>query len=360
MIVQLSRIQSISLWVWLVLGTGILTLPFAVGQFVARDGWIVALLFGVASLFVAGIVALFVRSFPGQSLVEGCFAALGPVVGRVAGLWVLVWIFLKECMILREMSEFVHTTVFSTTPMFVIAAVFMVPVAYSTYLGLEVVGRMAEIITPIGIGVSTLLYFLALQYADPAALLPVLADGWNPVLRGVVTPWTYAWEFVVILQIQEAAQQQRLVKDVLTAILILTLAGVVAELTITLTLGPSATYSAYPILEVVRTIRLGGFLERLDSLYVMGVITTIYLKMSLFHYSLTTGIRQWFRLSHYRPTVFSAAAAVLSGSLFFVHNNAMLQDYIMNTAWGYFAFTGAIIPILAVVVHRLRRRNRLT
>ncbi|MDI3257660.1 MAG: endospore germination permease [Kyrpidia sp.] len=354
---QLSRLQFVFLSTWLILGTGILTMPFAIGQFVVRDTWLVPFLFPLGGVIVTGVIVLFRWTFPRQSLVEGCHTAFGPVVGRAVSLWWLYLMFVTECFVLREAAIFINTTVLPSTPNYMVTAIFMIPVAYAVYQGVEVIGRTAEIITPIGIGVILILFFLAMQHADPSYLQPVLADGWRPVLQGSVMIWAYAWEFLFVLQLGEEGRQLRVGKELLVTILILTLAGVVAELTVTLVLGPSLRSTIYPLLEVVRSIRIGDFIERLDTFYVMGVITTIFLKLSLIHYAFANGISQWFGLRHYRPAVWSGGAAVWTGSLFFIHNNIALLNIILYTVWGYFTFTGMVIPPLAVAVQRWRRRR---
>lgn len=356
---QLSRIQFVFLSLWLVLGTGILVMPFVIGQFVVRDAWITALLFSLGGVVVTGVVALFRWTFPRRSLVEGCHTAFGPVVGRVASLWLLYMMFITDCIVLREASLFVNTTVLPVTPIYLLTALLMIPVAFAVYQGLEVIGRMAEIITPIGIGISLILFLMALQHADPSQIQPVLADGWKPILQGGVVLWMYTWEFLFVLQLRDAVPPRQLAKDLLITTFIISLAGVVAELTVPMVLGPSVTYTNFPILEVVRTIRFGEFIERLDTLYVMGVVMTIFLKLSFIHYAFVTGISQWFALRDYRSAVWSGGAVVWAGSLFLIHNSAAMMDFIMYTLWGYFTLTGMLIPPLAVAVQRWRQRRFL-
>jgi spore germination protein (amino acid permease) len=281
------------------------------------------------------------------------------VVGRAASFWFLSLMFINDCFVLREISLFVNTMVLPVTPIYLLTALFIIPVAYAVYQGLEVIGRMAEIITPVGVGITLILFLLAMQNADPSHIQPVLADGWKPVLQGGVVLWAFAWEFLLLLQLGDAVPPRRLVKDLLITTLIITLAGVVAELTVPMVLGPSLTYSTYPILEVVRTIRFGEFIERLDTLYVMGAIMTIFLKLSLIHYVFVIGIRQWFALRHYRPAVWSGGAAVWAGSLFFIRDSAAMMDFFLYTLWGYLTFTGMVIPLLAVAVQRWRQRQSL-
>lgn len=57
--IQLSKQQFLFLSIWLVLGTGILLLPAAVGRFVMRDGWITAALSVIGGLAIVAVVFLF-------------------------------------------------------------------------------------------------------------------------------------------------------------------------------------------------------------------------------------------------------------------------------------------------------------
>ncbi|CAB3390902.1 GerAB/ArcD/ProY family transporter [Kyrpidia spormannii] len=353
---QLSRVQFVMLSIWLFLGTGFLTLPFAIGQFTVRDAWIVPFLFIPQGVIVAGVITWFRQTFPGQSLVEGCHTAFGPWWGRIPSLWFLIMTLVVECFVLREVGLFLTTTVLPSTPEYVVDMVFMIPVGYAVYQGVEVIGRMGETITPIGMGITLIMSLLSMQYADLSHYHPVLADGWTPVLRGSIVVWMYAWLLIFVLQLGGAVQ--RAGKDLLMAVLIITLGGFIAEPTITMVLGPSAAYSLYPILEVVRTIRIADFLERLDTFYVMGVVTGIFLQCSLIHYAFATGVGQWIGLRSYRPVVWSGAALVWVGSIFLIRDEAMFLDYVRYVGWGYLTLTGIGIPGLAVVVHRWRQRRK--
>ncbi|ADG06924.1 GerAB/ArcD/ProY family transporter [Kyrpidia tusciae] len=355
---QMSRLQFVFLALWLIVGTGILTLPFTIGQITIRDGWISAILLLPGGAVVITVIALFRRVFPNQSLVEALHEALGPFVGRAASLWFIYMIFVTECFVLREGSVFLSTTVLPSTPNYIVAGAFILPVAYVTYQGAEVLGRMAEIITPIGVGVILVLFMLALPYLNPSYLQPVLADGWSPVVRADVVPWAYMWETMFFLQFR-GVPGQWMTKGLLITTLLISAIGVIAEFTVIAVLGPGIRYSAYPLLEVVRTIRIADFIERLDTLYVMGVVTTIFLKLSVIHFAFTTAIQNWFAPCQYRRMVWSSAILLWAGSFFLIHNSNAIMDIIMKVVWGYFTSTGLAGPLLAVIVQRWRQHRAI-
>ena len=91
--VQISRFQIILALTWSVLGTAIVTVPFATTQFTVRDGWMTGPLFVVGGLLSASVAALFVHALPNRSLTSGLIDAFGQWLGRVFGLWFLVCLY---------------------------------------------------------------------------------------------------------------------------------------------------------------------------------------------------------------------------------------------------------------------------
>jgi spore germination protein (amino acid permease) len=359
---QISRLQFIFLMFWLVIGTGILLLPLTIAQFVIHDAWMVGPIFILGAFFLSGIVYLFVRVFPGQNLIEAVQTAFGPWPGRVLGVWLLVWMFLNNCLILREMTLFVTTNFFPNTPIYVSAAVFMVPVIYAVFKGIEVVGRVAEIISPWAIGTTFALYLLALQNADFSNVLPLLADGFPPVFRASLVPWMFATNFIIaLLMVRNLKDPRKMGKDVLISGVAVGLTGLLAESVTSLVLGPIRSSSLFPVLEVIRTIRIGYFLERLDPLYVITVITTMFLNVAALFYTMLVAVQSLFGCKSYRPFVTAGALAVGTGTFFLMENSGRLLEYVMYTAPGYYFVTALGIPILAIAVQwakRLLTRNR--
>jgi spore germination protein KB len=315
--VQISRFQIVLALIWSVLGTGIVTVPFILTQFTVRDAWIVILLYAVGGLLSTSVTALFVRAFPNRSLISGLIDALGPWVGRVFGLWFLVWIYLVACKTLREGVDFVGTTILPQTPIYIIGFAGMIGAAYAVYMGAEVVMRNGEFITPLALIVAPVLLALSMQHLDVHNLMPVLADGWQPVLRGAVTPdIVYALELLIGLQFAHMLRNSRVLpKDMMIATGSITVVGTLLAVITIGVVGQSANYLAYPILEAVRSIRVGRNLERLDTLYILGVMSTILIKLSMFHCAWCEGMKDVFKLSSHRIVALSGGLLVWAGSI---------------------------------------------
>jgi spore germination protein KB len=146
-------------------------------------------------------------------------------------------------------------------------------------------------------------------------------------------------------------------KDITIAVCILTvLAASIMALTAGV-IGQAAGYLNYPVLEVVRTIRVGRFLERMDTLYVMGVMSTICIKLAAFHFAWCEGAKDVFKLSSYRMVALSGGLLLWVGSIAFFRNAGEVTDFVMFTAPTFVVVALVGIPLLAVAVMTFRKRR---
>jgi spore germination protein KB len=356
--VQISRFQMVIVLIWSILGTGIVTVPFVIAQFTVRDSWITGLLFAAGGLISAGVAAVFLHALPNRNLTSGLIDAFGPWLGRMFCLWFLVWLYLINCTVLREVESFVSITILPETPEYIIGLLAMTGISYMVYMGAEVPMRDGEFITPLALIVAPLLFALSMQHMDVHQLMPVLADGWQPVLRGAMTPdLTFALEMLISLQFVRALRDsQTLPKDMITATAIITVLLTCVLAITTGVVGQSTSYLSYPVLETVRSIRVGRFLERLDTLYVMGVMSTVCLKLGVFHYAWCEGMKDVFKLSSHRIMAYSGGLFVWAGSFAFFRSTQEMEHFIAGVAPAYFVLTLICIPLLAAMVMNFRRR----
>lgn len=353
--IQVSRLQLITMMVWTVLGTGVLAMPASIAQFTVQDAWAVGILFLLSGAVAACVATVFVRAFPDETLVGALCRTMGRPLGGGLALFYIVWLYIAIATIARELSGFVTASGLPKTPDYVVSALSMAVAGFLGYLGLEVLGRVNEFITPLAILVIPFLVGLSLRHFQFGHFLPVFGDGWSPVLRAAVVPnLVYAFELTLALQmIPSLRSPETLGRDILIAAALIS--GILT-MTLVMTVGvegPATSYLAFPILEVVRSIRIGRFIERVDTLYVMGVVSTLVLKLAVFLYGMCEGLRHLFKLTSLRLVSWSGAAASWAGSSFLFHNGAEVTYFIVDVAPVYITLTMVVLPLLAVCAHTL-------
>lgn len=339
------------------MGNGILFLPSALAQFVVRDGWMSAILLIISTSFLAGVAALYVRTFSSHSLVQSLIIALGPWLGRFLGIYYLLWLSISTCMFLRKFTFYVEDTILPQTPSYVLAGLFIIPIAYATWHGIEVIGRLAEILTPLAMLVTAGLSVLMMRHMDFTHITPILADGWTPVLRGAVIPWRFSTELMLCLMFLPNVKDpsKSLGKNLFLIGLVLTVSGVFAEVLIVGILGQQVTFSEYPILEAVRTIQLGAFLSRLDPLYAMGTVSILILKLTIYQYAWFLALKDLLHLPSYRPIVTSGTFALWAGSMILFHDLPSLDRYGIDTVPAFFASALVLLPLLSILTMAIRK-----
>lgn len=355
---QISRIQFVFLLLWLIMGTGILTMPFAIAHFTIHDGWLVPLMFMGGSLVSVGVCLAFVRIFPGCSITEGFEMAFGTWGCRILGMWLILMLYVGMCMVLRELSLFIEISILPRTPLFLVSALVIVPLGYGMTMGVFALGRLAEFITPMALLLGAILTLLALQKLDWNQFQPVLEHGWRPVYRGGLLPATgFAFQFIFALQFVKSLRDvKKLPRDIFVTSAALSIVGCVIMVSIIGVLGGAASYLSYPVLELVRSIRVGEFLERFDTIYVMGVVVTIVIKLGVWEHVWLSTIEHIFRLPSYRNIAVAATAAVWAGNVFLFHDSAELAEFMVYVTPSYFGVTLVGLPMAAVVVHNVRTK----
>lgn len=343
---------------WVVMGTGILTVPFTIAQFTIRDGWISCLLFFFGILLCSGTCFFFIKMFPNRNLTEAIIDAFGPIFGTCVGVWLAAWFFVTTSAIVREFVDFTHANLLPKSPPSLLGAVMLMIVGIAVYLGIEVVGRLSEIITLLAIITAIIIIPLTIKNIDFRLLQPTLIDGFSPVFRGAFMPvFGFAVEILVVLQIAPyVTKAPTLWRNVLFLGGIVTLLLTMNQIIIVGTLGNSTNYLVYPVLEVVRSIKIGHFIERLDTLYVLGIITTLFLKMAFFHYCFISIIKCTAKATAARFFIWPATLLILVGSIYLFKTSSDLADYMIYVAPCYFMFTLVFIPLGASLCQLIKVR----
>ncbi|WP_234969732.1 GerAB/ArcD/ProY family transporter [Alicyclobacillus vulcanalis] len=357
---QISRYQLVLMLIWTVLGTGIVTMPGTIAQFTLRDAWVSSMGLVLGAVLCAAIAWVHVRLFPGRTLTQAAIDVLGPAWGRAYGVWYIVYGIITTATIGRELSAFIGISVLPNTPDNLVSAIAFAVSMYLAYLGIEVVARVNEFILPLAALVSPVLFLLSVRLFDPSALEPILGDPASAAWRGAVVPaFAYGLEFSIALQWTPALRSPRtLPVDILLAGAI---SALVLSTLVVLTvgaLGEPTRYLNYPVLELARAIRQGKFVERLDTLYVMGVAITLVLKLSAFQLAVIEAVKDVSASAERTWIPIPVALLAWSCNNYVFRNVFDVTDFILRDVPGYFLTTVVLMPIGLYMLRAVQSRKR--
>ncbi len=338
---SISGRQFAWMLVAIVTATGSAFLPTQLIRLSGQDSWIAIWLAWAAEILLATLYAWMGRRFPGETMVQYAATSLGRWIGRPLAFQYPLYFFLTAAMLLRSNAHLVTALFLPGTPEVVIASVIAAVASFGAVSGLEVLGRVAEVLVPLfAVGISMVM-LLAVPRLNPALLRPVLEQGWGRPLAGVPLALGFLGICIVMgmFQAYQRKPEQALPAKAFAATvgsLILTS----ATLSVIALLGPDvAGATLFPQLAISREISIADFLERLDVVWMMIHVGAGFLAIGVLLWAAALGTAQTFGLPQYRHLVLPLAVLAVPLAMRFFRNNALLLT-----------FAGMIYPLITIGV----------
>ncbi|MGF7032931.1 spore germination protein KB [Paenibacillus mucilaginosus] len=344
------------------IGDPILIVPSILADRAQGDAWVSALLAWGGGLGFLLLYRALARTFPGMGVIEMCETALGRMLGRGAALLVLLpfWILLSASL-LRELSDFMTTQVMPETPVQAFYIIIVIVVLYGLNLGLEPVVRSGEILFPWVFGLFGLLTLFLLPEFKVVNVEPVMAHGWEPVLKGsyamLAIPFMEVFTLLMLLPYVSGASD----KAVRQFMLSIALGGFIVVFVIVLSLmslGPDVTArSIYPTYVMAKKIRIGNFLERMEIIITIMWMITMYFKLIVTMFSVVVATAKLSRLKSYRPLLMPFGTLLVILAQLITPNTIEYYDFTASV-WPLYAFTVCILfPGGLLVAGKVRGRK---
>jgi spore germination protein KB len=300
--VEKAKISAYQLFVLMVLfevGSAVL-IPLAIG---AKQGAWLAILIGM----IGGFFLLFVyyglyQYYPDQPPTEYVRDIIGNFFGRIlAFLYVLYFVYLAA-RVLRDFGETLLTVAYPNTPLFVANALFILVVVYTVQKGIEVLARTGELlfVLEVVLIVTFIILVIVSGLVHFSNLKPVLEAGWLEVMKTAFTETLYFpfGEIIVFLMIFPYVNQPEKVKKM--GLAALGVSGLFLAFTMALTisvLGVALTARAqYPLLLMIQSIEVAGFVERLDVYFLFKMMIGMFFKIGVFTYVAVTAAASVFNI----------------------------------------------------------------
>ncbi|MED3727700.1 GerAB/ArcD/ProY family transporter [Priestia filamentosa] len=356
---KISVIQLFALMFIFEMGTAVVT---SYGINAKKDVWLAILL----GMFV-GVVFFFVyyflfRQYPNLPLTGHTRKIFGKYLGWIIGLLYVLYFLYNAADNIRSFGDLLLSSILPQTPLLAIIILFVLTMCYVLYLGIEVVGRTAEVFIVILILFGITGNFLALISGDIDLdkVRPFLENGWTPILTTALLE-TSNFPFnqlIVFMTLLPYLNRPRLIKKVWLSALIS--GGLILSWTASLNIAiigvEEVKKSTFPLLLTVGKINLLEFIQRLDVIVVFTLLITVFFKASIFFYGALIGIVDLFKLKNHQQIILPIAFIIIFLSM------AMASSYSEHTEEGiYFnryiiIYFHVIIPLLMLLVTLIRNR----
>jgi spore germination protein KB len=342
---KLSVIQLFALMFIFEMGTALVV---SYGTNAGKDAWLSILLAMCAGIVLFYIFYFLFRQYPNLLFTGYIREIFGKYIGWIVGLLYCLH-FLYICgRNVRELGDLLVSSTLSETPLLAINLTLVLVMCYVIHLGIEVVGRTAEVLIVVLflLGAAGNFFVLVSGDVDFHQIRPFLEHGWKPIFSTafphlLIFPFGEMIAFTMLLPYLNRPQlaKRAWVGAVISSGLLLSWMFVLN----TSVLGIDVMQrSVFPTLTAVGKVNLFDFIERLDAIVVFTLLITVFFKASIYLYAAVIGIADLFKLKTYHQILFPTGTIVIFLSL------TMASSFSEQGEEGFLLQYLSIVPLIVI------------
>jgi len=292
-------------------GSSIINIPSPLIAFAKNDAWL-SLIFSctIGGLLLSCMLYLN-KQYPGLTIVEYSRKAVGTWITVLLLIPFVAFLFHICAGIVIDVDLFMTSSLMDETPMYVFSFIVLLAAAITAQAGIEAMARMFIIIITIMLCFVAVILSLALLDYRPEQLLPIMPQGFKPVLHGVYFSYGFPYAevvvFAMLLPFVRKTDSKELNKSMYKA---LVMNGVVLIISVVCTImmfGPMAGERKYSMYQFARIIQVADIIERIESVIAMALIAGSYMKVTITLYALALAVSQLLRIEDKRILIFPLA-----------------------------------------------------
>jgi spore germination protein KB len=356
---KISAIQLFAMMFIFDLGTAIIV-GYGIGA--KKDAWL-AILFGMCG----GMVLFFiyyslVRQYPNVPLTGYARKIFGKYLGWIIGLLYVLSFLYMAARNVRDFGSLLISSTLTQTPLLAVNLSLVLVICYVLYLGIEVLGRTAEVFIVVLslLGVLGNFFIFISGNVEFHQLRPFLEHGWKlPLTTSFKDTLSFPFgEMIVFTMLLPYLNRPKSVKKVWLSAVVSS--GLILSWTASLNVAVLGVdmvgRSVFPTLATIRKVNLLDFIERLDAIVVFTMLLTVFFKVSIFLYGAVIGMVDLFKFNNQQQILLPMGGIVIFLSMTMASSfpeHLEEGSYVLRY---YFIGIHMIIPLLMLLVAIIRNR----
>ncbi len=353
---KITNTMLIAIIINTLIGIGIVSLPSGVAEKAGVDGWVLVVLGGIIVILVVVIMARLGSLFPGETFVEYSRTVLSAPAGILLSLGFALYFVIFTAFEARLFAEILKQFLLDNTPTEIIMVTMLLASAYLVRQGIEVIGRLAELLVPVILIPYFLLILPIVPDMDFTNFLPLFKTPPLTIITGTVVVVTSYLGFETILLFYPFVNRPRYVGRALVTGVAVVMADyllvVVASQAIFGVKG--LRHIIWPSLTVLRAVDIpGAFLENVYGIMMAIWVAAIYFTLSMFYFSGVFTIGRILRLEDYKFLVLPLVPVLYVIAL--VPDNIARTYDLLDMFSMYLGIPYAfVIPVMLYIIARIR------
>jgi len=360
---KISSNQFMILVMLFTIGSAILFIPSGQAHYAKQNAWIATILGVVGGLCFIRLYIGIGNLYPHMNLMQLNEKLLGKWVGKSLSLVFLLFLFLTgPASAMFFVGNFITSQIMPSTPVPSIHILFTIVIIMGVYLGLETIGRSAEIMIPWFIFLFMIMVIFVSPQIKWDAVQPILDKGIHPILLPAVSLLSVCtFPLIILLMIFPSciSNSVQAPKAFYTGYLLGGGVLIIIVVLCILILGPGITArSLYPSYTLVKKIDVGDFLQRIEAVMAIMWFISLYFRLTLYCYAIAIGIAQVFNLKEHRPLLLPMGMLLALYSLIVYPSTAYEQTWDTRTWIPYTISIGVFYPLLLLGAAIFRKRSQ--
>ncbi|MCR8643500.1 endospore germination permease [Paenibacillus sp. N1-5-1-14] len=279
---QISSFQAICI---ILISAGLLNhvivLPLVL-KMAGRDGWMSVIIALLACLLWIPLVYGTMKRKGNMHFFEWLHSKLGTILSWIVVGIICIYIFSVAWITVKDTTEWIGIIYLPTTPNFVISLLLIILCCLCALMGIRSIAISAGVLLPIVILLGYFVMSANFEYKDYSMMLPMLENGYAPIVKGAVFISGGLVEIIMLLFMQHRIHTSLRMRSLV--ILVVLLAG----LTVGPLMGSIASFGPfesalqrYPAFEQWRLVKIGKSIEHIDFLSLYQWIAGTFIRVSL-------------------------------------------------------------------------------
>ena len=355
---KISSMEYNSL-VWFVIRAGYLGISLSnlitISQ---RDSWLSGIIAMILGLVPLGIF-VYLRNYSDNMNICDLNEHIFGKFGKFLNLFLLIGVFMFVQIAFLDMVRFINSQFLYSTSSILISLVFIVPLIYGLFKGLNAISRTSLIMFYLIIFTIIFIILGVINGVDINNLKPAFLTSPGDIMHGAIILIAYnilPLFFLLIIpkaKIENYKPKRTLIFYVLA---ILSLINAVFLTIGSFGMGLSLLFE-YPEFHLLKKLSIGEFIDRLESLLSMEWIIALFILIMIGLYFITTTIKQTFKLNVKTNKVvilLTCLLLLIINPLVFQTNNS-LDVFLRGPMLIIMFFFFFILPIWMIIGCKLKR-----
>ncbi|MDD2203283.1 MAG: endospore germination permease [Bacilli bacterium] len=302
-----------------------------------QDSWITVGAAGLVGLIPILLLIYIINYHPALNIFNKNTKLFGSFLGNIINVMMIILVFITLTINIWDLSNYASTKYLSETPIIFVTIIFIIPIIYACYKGIETIGRTSEILVFLGLILFAFIIWSLLGYSEFDNIKPILVNGINPIIEGGIRYISYIMIPFFLLSVipkNDIVDNKNTTKYLISSYLLSILSMfIVLYMSISVLGIDIASLYRYTEYYLMKKIEIFGVLENLENFFAIHWIFNMFTLNTMTVYFIMTYFIGIFKVKKDKPKLIIiliiASLSVIS-SLYIFKNSTTAVHFMKN------------------------------